>query len=704
LGLLAPTISVSAAGDESIDIPLEALNDNNTIRIEGLIGTQTLEFLLPKNWKVNEQSWLDLSVTASDLLAATDSSITISVNGLQITSIPLGDLVGSGRRIPLPSDFLLEGVNTLSFDGMLYLPDDLQTNCKGWDDPSRWMYFNPNSVLHIGFQRQPLPADLSNFPDIFLQPLEKYNNDSGNQTLFVIPDNLQLDDLNALSTTAFFLGNQAGEKFPWNPRVISQSSFEKLESVNQDIIFINNIPSQFKDAIATEKNAIGIFSSPWNINRTVMIIHDHDRQDGYTPAVIFRDWIKKVLLSGNVAYFDKTAENIPPAFKTKYSFEELGYLDRTVRGIGIGNLTYKVYIPYLVEPSSADLALQISHSPDLDDQTSSISVNLNGFTVASILPAARNSRLEPIRVDLPTKRFHPGVNYIRISFDMHLPYSSCEKAPETVWATVFNSSTFQLTYKNRTSIPNLQDFPSPFNDSPSATIVVPDNPELSTLEQVLRFDFYLGASSFYPSQPPGLITTTEYKTDSTRSGNFILVGLPAENVSIRDVNEYLPQPFQKDSNQLQSGYGVYLPTSNTNASIGMLQITPSPWNEDSVILVLTGTDQQGLDRAWKAILDPTVRDQLSGNIMVVGPSEEATASMDAKLPANVHFQQTTVVTKIPLIGRYLQQNGQNEALLSLLAIVVVGLITLIAVKAAPILMRIEVKLRHHPDQSEKEQE
>jgi hypothetical protein len=98
---------------------------------------------------------------------------------------------------------------------MLYLPDDLSTNCKGWDDPSRWMYFNPQSTLHIGFQKQSLPADLSNFPDSFLQPLDRYLSDGGDKTLFVLPDEIKPDDMTALSATAYFLGRQGGDAFPW---------------------------------------------------------------------------------------------------------------------------------------------------------------------------------------------------------------------------------------------------------------------------------------------------------------------------------------------------------------------------------------------------------------------------------------------------------------------------------------------------------
>ena len=700
--LSAPAIHVRAENDTFIEIPLQALNGDQSVRIEGLIGSQNLEFILPKNWKITDQSWLDLSVTASELLAASDSSITVSLNGLQLTSLQLKDLLVTDRRIILPPNFFVAGNNVLSFDGMLYLPTDLITNCKGWDDPSRWMYFNPQSNLHIGFQKQPLPADLSNFPDSFLQPLDRYLSDGGDRTLFVLPDESKPDDMNALSATTYFLGRQGGDAFPWNPQIVTQSEFASLKNINKNVVFVDNIPPQFENVIATEKNAIGIFSSPWDSSKTVMVIFDKDREDGYTPALIFGDWLKKVLLSGNVAYFDQTAEKALPAFKGNYSFEELGYLDRTIRGIGIGNLIYKIYIPYQIDPTSASLSLQIAHSPDLDNKTSSVSVNLNGYTVASILTATNSSRLEPIRVDLPPKRFRPGINFIRVSFDLHVLYSNCEKAPETVWATIFNSSTFQMTYRNRTSIPTLKDFPAPFNEDPGVTFIVPDKVDMTTLERVSQLTFAFGTSSLYANRPPKVISAQQFVSTKPDGESYFLVGLPSENTAIRNINEYLPQPFKAGFDQLQEGYGVFLPTSNSDASIGLVQIAPSPWNENGIILALTGTTSQGVDWAWKALLDPQVKRQLSGNIMVVGPGKETSANADSS--ANIHFEQTSIVVNIPVIGKFLQQNGQSEQIISMVAIALAGLLTLIALKVAPVIFRLEIKLKSHSDPSEKEQE
>jgi hypothetical protein len=454
----------------------------------------------------------------------------------------------------------------------------------------------------------------------------------------------------------------------------------------------------------TKKNAIGVFASPWDPSKTVMVIFDKDREDGYTPAIILGDWIRKILLSGNVAYFNKTAEKQPPAFKNKYSFEELGYLDRTVRGIGKENLIYRIFIPYNVDPTSADLSLDLTHGPDLDENTSSIAIVLNGYTVASVLPATQSARLEPIQIGLPTKRLRPGINFLRVSFDLHVQHSSCEKAPDSVWATVFNSSTFRLTYQNRSSVPTLNDFPSPFNEYPGATFVVPNQLDVNTLSHVAGLTFTIGAASYYPDQPPKIMTTEKYAKMSSKQGNYILVGLPTENTAIQDVNGYLPQPFKTNANQLQDGYGVFLPTFDSEASTGLMQIINSPWNDNGTVLVLAGTNTQGLDWVWNTILDPKMQGQFSGNLMIVGPKSGITAGSDVPASGSLLFKQTPMVINIPWIGKYLQQQGQSEEAVSIMAIALAGLFTLLALKIAPIISRLEIRFKNHSDNSDKERE
>jgi cellulose synthase operon protein B len=685
LDLLIPQKSVSAAALNFVEIPLETFHDGKPIELQGLISSQTLNIPIPQSWLLNEGNWLEIKITASPLLDSTRSSLTISLNGLQVNSYRLTAIPSTKQQILIPANMFTQGNNTLVFTSTLYLPDDPQTNCQNWDDPSRWVAIDPGGLLHLSFARRDLQADLSNFPRILVEPLEQYLPDNAKRpTLIVLPENSTEDDLTSLSTISYELGSHANPNNDWHPEIVKGNQLNANIVSNRNIIFIGTRPAEFQDRVNTDKDYVALFPSPWGVGNAAMIIGDQNRYDGFTPASVFSDLTRSVLLRGNVASIDHSLLPKPQPFQNNVSFEELGYLDRTVKGIGKQNLIYSLYIPYDIEPVLVKLNLALMNSPDLDILNSSITIFLNGFSVAGILPTARNSTGEPVTVGLPAKRFRRGINFIRVAFDLHVPYSSCERALESVWATVLNSSTLEINDRVLTPPPSLKNFPLPFSDYPGFAYVIPDQYNQKDLEYVSRLSYMLGSSSFQPTHPPKVVSATHFARKKTDYPNAILIGLPLENSVIRNTNDLLPQPFIKDKNSLQVGYGVYLPTSNSEASLGLMQILPSPWVEGGAVLVLTGNSRQGLEWTWDVILNPTLRANFAGNLMVVGSANRTQASGDPSGLENpqVLFQQIADASNIPVIGPLLQRSGQTFITPVLIAVgvallLIVGIIWII---------------------------
>jgi hypothetical protein len=659
--LLIPQNGVQAQGLRFVEIPLESFHEERPIEIHGLVSSQTLNIPIPQNWLIGADSWIEIDFTPSPLLDAGRSSITILLNDLQIISYDLARLPEARERIPIPANRFTQGINTLTISGTLYLPGDAETNCQNWDDPARWVAIEPGGLLHLSFAERDLQIDLSSFPQTLIQPLDRYLPDSiKTRTLIVLPDRTTHDDLTSLSTLSYVLGSSADPGHSWQPEIVKASQWKSSTAANRNIIFIGAAPAEFQDGASRDKDYIGLFPSPWSAGNTLLILGDRDRQDGFSPAGVFGDRANRVLLRGNIAYIDRFLPPAPQAFQSKYSFEDLGYLDRTVRGLGQQNLIYSLYIPYDVEPTLVRLNLGLAHSPDLDTRNSAFTVFLNGFSIAGIRPTDRSSTGEPITMGLPAKKFRRGVNFIRIRFDMHVPYSSCERGLESVWATVLNNSTLEITSRNRTPIPSLKHFPLPFSDDSGFTFVIPDEHQPQDLAHISQLSFLLGSMAFRPSRPPEVLTAADFDRRDIKPLHVILVGLPSENSVTRNTNDLLPQPFQEAGDSLQDGYGVYLPTADQHASLGLMEIIPSPWVKGGTVLVLTGNDQQGLEWAWQVILNPALRDQFAGNLMVVGSGNRSAASGLVSAPQSplALFQQVADAANIPIIGPILQKSGQ----------------------------------------------
>ena len=671
LAFLAPQKNVRAQSQSFVEIPLETFNEEQPIELLGLISSQTLNFPIPQSWLPGEENWIEIKPRASSLLDLKRSSMTIQLNGLQVASYALTELAETEQRILIPASMFSQGNNTLTFTGTLYLPDDQETNCQNWDDASRWLTIEPGGILHLSFVRRDVPVDLSNFSDILIEPLERYLPDQNKrQTLIVMPENATQDDLTSLSTLSYILGNRADTRYNWHPRIVTEHQFNRGIAADRNVFFIGQGPAEFRNLTGSDKDYVAVFPSPWAQGYAVIIIGDQNRQDAFSPATVFNDPTRSVLLHGTIAYVDQQTTPPPQPFPNNFSFEDLGYLDRTIRGIGQQNLIYSLYIPYDIDPALVKLNLGLVHSPELDIQNSSFTVFLNGFSIAGILPTARSSTGEPITVGLPASKFRPGINFIRIRFDLHVPYSSCERAPESVWATVLNNSTMEVTYRNRPPIPSLKNFPLPFSDYPGFVYVIPDQHNQNDLGNISRLSFMIGASAHLLNYPPQAMTASDFMQKKAEYRNAILVGLPLQNSATMSANDLLPQPFTPDGISLEDGYGIYLPTSDKDASLGLMQLIPSPWVRGGTVLVLTGNDQQGLDWTWDVILNPNLRDQFAGNLLVVGSTNRSQASGVVPTPENpvFLFQQIADASNIPIIGPILQKGGKEFLVPALIAV------------------------------------
>jgi hypothetical protein len=677
-GTATPTAAKPAMEVVGMDIQLSELNSGEAISLAGLYSSSSLEIPIPDTYMVSGENWVLFNFLPSQQLDLERSSLTISLNDTQVASFRLNEQAGREKRVVLPAEKFQRGNNTLTFTAMLHLPDDNETVCSNWDDPSRWLNLSMESSLHLAVSPNNQVLDLATFPQSFIAPLDRFGTGSmANKTTFVLPNEPSSDDLTSIVTLAYLFGKQAGQDFPWQPVVRDEETFDAAEPDQGGVVLLNSLPTRVGAPATPERDLLMLSNTPWNVTHPSLFVGDIDGEDGFTPVTLLADPLRRVLMQGKMVYVDQEANQQPEAFKNLYTFEELGYLDRTVRGIGEGNLIYRVFIPYQMNIDGALLRLVISHSPDLDTANSSIMVNLNGFTVASIASTQTSAEFTPIEVHLPANRLRPGVNFVRLTFDMHTPYSSCERAPESVWATVGTNSELQLSYRQANRSPDLIDFPMPFSDYPSFAFLVPDAPNAQTMERIASLAFRLGQDAQFTNQPPVVIQASKFKPEATLFRNFIVVGLPTDNSVLKDINRNLPQPFTEDGLGLAPGFGVFLPNNTTEAPIGLVQILNSPWSLDGVLLVITGTNAQGLDWTWETLLDQAKESELSGNLMVVG-SDERLADGTANAPITT-FEDTPDVTNLPVFGAMLQklQPGDVFPVLSVLEAAVIILLVVL---------------------------
>lgn len=126
-------------------------------------------------------------------------------------------------------------------------------------------------------------------------------------------------------------------------------------------------------------------------------------------------------------------------------FADLGYGDRTARGIDAA-LDYYFPIPTGLRPASDGLlTLRFSHSPLLRPDRSTLTVALNGQSLASTRLTAENAADGVLAVPLPVAGFTgPGL-FVQVQIHMRLTDDACEEVQNpALWTVVSGDSTLRL--------------------------------------------------------------------------------------------------------------------------------------------------------------------------------------------------------------------------------------------------------------------
>jgi hypothetical protein len=127
--------------------------------------------------------------------------------------------------------------------------------------------------------------------------------------------------------------------------------------------------------------------------------------------------------------------------------------------------------------------------------------------------------------------------------------------------------------------------------------------------------------------------------------NFIVLGRPTTNSFLRLLNDQMPQPFVPGADELEQRLDDVSYRLPPGYEVGVLETFTSPWSENHVVLVVTGTGAQSQNWAADALLgDLYGRSQLLGDVVFV--SQNAVSAVDTRLIE----QNVELLTHVPELG------------------------------------------------------
>ena len=193
---------------------------------------------------------------------------------------------------------------------------------------------------------------------------------------------------------------------------------------------------------------------------------------------------------------------VPGGRRQTLTFSDLGALDPLqLRGTdGQNGVPFSVRNDEVV--TSAVLHLIYSYSPSLLPSISQLKVLVNG-EVAATLPVPREQAGILVARDISIDpRFITEFNHLNVQLIGHYTQQCEDPSNSTLWATVSNASSLDLTYASLDSKPDLAALPAPFFDRRDVRrlelpFVFADKPSAATLEAAGTVASWFGSLSGY---------------------------------------------------------------------------------------------------------------------------------------------------------------------------------------------------------------
>jgi hypothetical protein len=632
--------------------------------LTGPFDSTSLFFSLPANVKLAQGSsvFLKYALAWSGGSFEVPSNAGVSGTLLVYFNDELIDTIVLSSESPLEKEITIPDValNAVNEDGRyrlrLFLNADV--NCK-YDNVHTTLLVSQNSLFNLQYEEVTPVTDLTLLPRPIYQP----DSILPNSALVVVPDKPESFELQAALTVMAGLGSITNGQL--NVGLSTSSNLTPELAASNQLIFVGmakNFPilqtvdfpiaiSPNGVAIDPDHNTDGVIEiglSPWSQAHIVLFVGGNTQESVIKASQAFSTGAIIAVEKPDVSLIATVnpADQEMPFFEDQ-TLKDLGYESQTLGLFGENYFAYTFYAsPEQASSTGAYIDLVVSHSDLIDYNSTGVTVLLNGETVGGL----QLSEETPVTTQL---KFVPGVlrrgiNRLEIVSDI-TPYYSCYATDLlSTWLTVSNSSSLHLPVSdqklNLADSANLGDFPYMFlenrNLSDLAFVLAPDDP--ASWDHASRVAYYIGAKGGVPLVNLYATYGDTISEDFLQKYNLLAFGQASTLPFISRINDLLPAPFKSGSDEAVQPSMLVNYSLLPDTSVGYLQLLPSPWNPDHVILAVLGNTADGVPMASNTLTKDELVARLAGNFAVLYSDQVVTT--DTRLG----LSKESIIAQLPV--------------------------------------------------------
>lgn len=614
-----PTIQTSSTKTYTF----KQLGWDNAVTLNGYKPVATLYIPLAKHLKI-QKIVLHLDMAFSPTLTeGTRVDVRFNQNLAGNFSLPNDANQENSIDIELPLTQLAQTWQSLNFSAYL-------SSNKNLCDPNVWIYISAKSSLTITASDTPFMGALNQLPYPFIDTTSI----TPTITQFVLPQTPTMQEIFGLFQIASKLGQLAGDtklsllnSFLGDPISKQEDSNLILIGTSQQLLasgteeftaFAQN--KALSEALKQEVGILFLSQSPFNPIRGLLTITGVNNQALEKALSAFLSAEFKTLSSGSLAIIDKiqlykTRKTIGKFYES--TLKELGYKDENVSGLGRHHVSYFIPLPNDRIPTRIQIKTFITAPIFNNKSPSQITLVMNGMKQSSFWLDEEHSSHS---VEIDANSLKPGINKLEYLVDLHLD-DKAERCSRTnydeVWATIHSQTEFEVLFSNDFPLAMLNELPVPFNDE--ITAILPSQLSKEDISALTHLFFKLGKLSQLNPIHFSFRSSNDLNEEFIRNNNVIIFGTIDNNPWVRYALDHMPIQLAGNSRLLKLPH-KQLQISG-NSATGLVELMPSPWSDDHAVLLITGSNHEGLLNATRALIKDKMRLNLNGNIALINSDQ-----------------------------------------------------------------------------------
>ena len=685
------------AQDNSGNIVTFTLLGQKEISLQGPLDVQSFSFNLPADWELQDGGQLHINYNTffSDNANSVAGSNVVTVAGyIQVTlnNSPVGTIVLDTRgenSVDLPISLsawtLTDPLNvTRSLQFYLRTAEQCHPTSNVNPNPQAGLsvIIRPSSYFLLPHSPAAIVTDLRRLPYPIYQ--DSFIPD---KAVLVMPDNPSEAELQAAFTASAAFGRLSGGKLALGTTTVGKLDPARL--ADSDIIFVGKpaafpqlsqatwaAPISGQGFSASQINADdGILQSsvsPQNPAKIWLLVSGQDDAGVVKAAQALASGQIRTNQTSNLSIISGT-QTFPVSLSTvtDHTFADFGYSNQTAYGPGIRYFGYHFQIPPgQVVTQDAYIDLIFSHSSMFDFDQAGLSVSLNSDFIGSFRFSDRTAQVSSWRLNLPASSFKSGDNLILLEANLE-PITHCIPNQE-LWFSARAESILHLPLEaapDQVVSSILDQYPAPFIPTFDKTAFVVPNHDPASWGIASAIAYDLGWKTGGALIDPLAVFADKVPDTLRKERDLIVVGRPSTMPIMQELSSAMPAPFASGSDIAKEPPASFTFRVSNDTPVGYLQVFTSPWNPQLSVMTISGNGDDGLLWGANALITPSQRSQLTGNLAVLYNNQI--------IATQVNSAPVVVATPMPVGTQSVAATTSNKPAINIVAISAVAVVVLI---------------------------